>query len=243
MPLPKLVFLAAHGIVLIPVLRRHCREYWEERTTLSRFRQTSQVDFLFSFFARAELEARAGGNPSWNTNVNYREQLARSINTHEVKALYEQAGLNLKSDLDTLANAQRIKADSGAVKYLNKYITFNGDLNIPVLTMHTTGDGLVVNEDEQAYKSVVQWRGDAPLLREVFVHRAGHCTFTPAETVTAFQTLVHRINTGKWDNSTAPATMNQEALTLGSTLNVAPPAFIPFTPSVFLRPFDIRNED
>lgn len=208
----------------------------------NQFLWASQVDFLFSFFGRAELEARAGGNPSWNTDVNYRDQLERSINTREVKTLYAQAGLNLKADLDTLAHTQRIHADTGAVKYLNRYISFNGDLDIPVLTMHTTGDGLVVNEDEQAYKSAVQWRGDATLLRQVFVHRAGHCTFTPAETVTAFQTLLHRINTGTWGDSTAPDTMNQEALALGSNLNIAPPAFIPFTPSVFLRPFNISDE-
>ena len=31
----------------------------------------TQVDFPFIFAFRAELEARAGGNPSWNTGVNY----------------------------------------------------------------------------------------------------------------------------------------------------------------------------
>ena len=139
----------------------------------------SQVDFAFAFIARAELEGRAGGNPSWNTGVDYRTQLANSSDSREVKALYKKAGLNLKQDLNTLNATQRIQADPGAVDYLNKYITFNGDLNMPVLTMHTTGDGLVVNQDEQAYKSVVAWRGDSNLLRQVFVHRAGHCAFTP----------------------------------------------------------------
>ena len=37
----------------------------------------TQVDFPFVFAFRAELEARAGGNPSWNTGVNYAVQLAR----------------------------------------------------------------------------------------------------------------------------------------------------------------------
>jgi pimeloyl-ACP methyl ester carboxylesterase len=202
----------------------------------------SQVDFAFSFEARVELEARAGGNPSWNTGVDYRTQLEQSAHSREVAALYKQAGLNLNQDLNTLATTQRIKADPGAVNYLNRYITFNGDLNIPVLTMHTTGDGLVVNQDEQAYASVVGWRGDANLLRQVFVHRAGHCAFTPAETVTAFQTLIHRLATGTWAHSTDPALMNKEATALGPTLNTTPSAFLKFAPTVFLRPFDIRNE-
>ncbi|HVB24423.1 MAG TPA: prolyl oligopeptidase family serine peptidase [Ktedonobacteraceae bacterium] len=201
----------------------------------------SQVDFAFAFIARAELEGRAGGNPSWNTGVDYRTQLANSSDSREVKALYKKAGLNLKQDLNTLNATQRIQADPGAVDYLNKYITFNGDLNMPVLTMHTTGDGLVVNQDEQAYKSVVAWRGDSNLLRQVFVHRAGHCAFTPAETVTAFQTLIQRVDTGTWGDSTDPGLMNKEALALGPGLNTAPPAFINFKPTVFLRPFDVRN--
>ncbi|HLX39473.1 MAG TPA: hypothetical protein VKR42_03035 [Ktedonobacteraceae bacterium] len=202
----------------------------------------SQVDFAFAFIARAELEGRAGGNPSWNTNVDYSTQLANSADSREVRTLYKKAGLDLNQDLQTLNAAQRIQADAGAVDYLNKYISFNGDLNMPVLTMHTTGDGLVVNQDEQAYKSVVDWRGDSNLLRQVFVHRAGHCAFTPAETVTAFQTLIQRVDTGAWNDSTDPGLMNKEALALGSGLNTAPPAFINFEPTVFLRPFDFRNK-
>jgi pimeloyl-ACP methyl ester carboxylesterase len=201
----------------------------------------SKVDFLFAFFARAELEARAGGNPSWNTGVDYRVQLEHSASSTEVAALYKQAGLSLDQDLNALNAAMRISADPGAESYLSQYITFDGNLNIPVLTMHTTGDGLVVNEDEQAYASVVRFAGDNSLLRQVFVHRAGHCTFTPAETVTAFQTLINRMDSGRWANSTDPALMNQEAAALGPNLNNVPPAFINFQPTVFLRPFDIRG--
>jgi hypothetical protein len=112
--------------------------------------------------------------------------------------------------------------------------------------MHTTGDGLVANQDEQAYARVVRSEGDATLLRQIFVHRAGHCAFTPAETLAAFQTLIHRLNTGKWDNSTSPDLLNQEAAALGSTFNTlgngpVPPAFLKFEPTRFLRPFDARN--
>ena len=208
----------------------------------NQFDWESQVDFFFAFFARAELEARAGGNPSWNTGVDYHVQLGKSVDNREVQALYKQAGLNLNADLNKLNSATRIKADPQAVNYLNKFITFNGDLDMPVLTMHTTGDGLVVNQQEQAYDDVVDSQGEDSLLNQVFVHRAGHCTFTPAETVTAFQTLIHRLNTGTWGNSTNPQRMNNEALALGSTLNTAPPAFINFDPAEFLRPFDVRNQ-
>lgn len=211
----------------------------------NQFLWDSRVDFAFLFLARPELEARAGGNPSWNIGVDYQDQLRDSVDRTEVKALYQQAGLNLDQDLRMLNSAKRIVPDFNAVNYLNKFITFNGDLDIPVLAMHTTGDGLVVNTNEQTYASVVRRDGDSNLLRQVFVHRAGHCTFTPAENLVALHTLIHRLDTGRWDDSTNPAVMNQEALALGPALNVllvqslppAAPAFLNFKPAPFLRPF------
>lgn len=202
----------------------------------NQFLWEQQVDFPFAWALRKELELRAGGNVSWNTGVNYNVQLSHSVDQAEVQALYAQAGLSLDADLATLQAAPRISADPNAVAYLNQYISFNGKINIPVLTMHTTGDGLVLNEDEQAYASVVRSNGNNSLLRETFVHRAGHCTFTPAETVTAFQTLINRLNTGQWQGSTDPTTMNAEAAALGP-LNIAPSAFIDYQPAQFLRPF------
>jgi pimeloyl-ACP methyl ester carboxylesterase len=207
----------------------------------NQFLWENQVDFAFAFFARAELEARAGGNPSWNTGVNYRRQLEHSIDHSEVQALYQQAGLSLDGDLKTLDAAPHIAADPAALQYLSKYIIFDGNVTMPVLTMHTTGDGLVANQDEQAYASVVRAAGNNPLLREIFVHRANHCSFTPAETLTAFQTLIHRLDTGKWGDSTNPDLLNQEAAALGSTFNPVPPAFLTFEPTAFLRPFDTRD--
>src|SRR5262249_23256847 len=82
----------------------------------NQFLEFQQVfDFFAFFYLRAELEARAGGNPSWNTDVDYREQLALSIDHAEVQALYTRAGLDLDADLDTLNNAPRIAADPVAL--------------------------------------------------------------------------------------------------------------------------------
>src|SRR5207244_1817285 len=65
---------------------------------LNQFLWDQQVDFPFLFALRAELEFRAGGNPSWNTDVDYDRQLAQSINRDEVRALYRAAGLDLQQD-------------------------------------------------------------------------------------------------------------------------------------------------
>jgi len=213
----------------------------------NQFKWGSQVTFPFVFAFRAELEARAGGNPSWNTGVNYFADLAKSVDFEEVKALYQAAGLNLVQDLLTLNNSPRVKANPDAEAYLIKNIAFNGGISVPVLTMHTTGDGLVVPENEQAYRSAVNRAGRGNLLRQVFVHRAGHCAFTPAETVTAVQTLEDRLGTGRW-HVPSPAAMNAQAAALGPGFNIfsvggnvtpTPPAFLGYRPARYLRPFNL----
>ena len=213
----------------------------------------TQVDFPFVFALRAELEARAGGNPSWTTGVNFAAQLARSPNLGEVIALYHAAGLSLRADLATLNQAPRITADHAAVRYLARYISFNGQLSMPVLSMHTTGDGLVIPENEQAYASVVRQAGSSRLLRQIFVSRAGHCAFTPAETITAAQTLLNRLATGHWnDQALQPMNLNGDATGLGPGYNVftsqgqlvaTPPAFVSYQPFPYPRPFDLGRQD
>ena len=130
---------------------------------------------------------------------------------------------------------------------------------MPVLTMHTTGDGLVVPENERPMPR--SWPGQEPggLLRQVFVSRAGHCAFTPAETITAVQVLLNRVQTGQWDDKALrPASLNAAAAALGPGYNIfsaqngtcpqgAPvegvcataPAYIRYRPARYLRPFDL----
>jgi hypothetical protein len=209
----------------------------------------TQVTFPFAFALRAQLEALAGGNPSWNTGVNYFKDLLKSANLKEVLSLYHTAGLDLDTDLAKLAAAPRISADPAAVTYLTNNITYNGNLAIPVLTMHTVGDGLVVPENEQAYSSVAAKAGDSAMLRQIFVHRAGHCAFTPADNIAAAQVLLSRLKTGHWNgDALIPAHLNARATALGPTYNVytsngklvaTPPDFQLFTPPPYLRPYDM----
>ena len=216
----------------------------------NQFLWSTQVDAPFAFALRAELEFRAGGNPSWNTGVDYRKQLEHSIDAREVRALYKAAGLSLDADLDALNAAPRISADASAVSYLTTNIVFNGDLgHVPVLTMHTTGDGLVAVENEEAYRDAVGHGHNGKLLRQVFVHRAGHCAFTPAETIAAFQALVQRLDTDKWKNVDAKR-LDNAAAALGPSFNIfasggqvvaTPPAFIHFESPEFLREYDLAH--
>jgi len=135
-----------------------------------------------------------------------------------------------------------IKPDYGAAQYLDRFISFDGNLSIPVLSVHTTGDGLVIPPNEAAYAQVVGSANSAAMLRQVFVHRAGHCAFTPAETIAALQVLLKRMDTGRWDDAAlAPSTLNSSALSLGAAANQIvgfsfDPSFVTYSPPRYPRP-------
>jgi len=208
----------------------------------------SGLDFPLYFAFRAELEKRAGGNPSWNTGVDYQKQLNLSVNRDEVESLYKQAGMSLAADLKTLNEAARIVADPAAVHYLTRNIALDGEIRVPVLTVHTVGDDIVNVQNEQAYAAIVHKTGHDSLLRETFVHRAGHCQFTSAETIASLQALIHRLDTGEWKGADAKA-LNAAASALplayddifGPGSQLLPPAFIEYAPAPFLRPYDDVN--
>ena len=120
-----------------------------------------------------------------------------------------------------------------------------------MLTLHTTGDGLVVVENEAAYADVVAAGPDGGMLRQLFVHRANHCIFTPAEQIAAFQVLFNRLDSGSWGPTDATA-MNDRAAALGGKYNggslpgstspiTVPPGFIAFAAPPFPRQFDSRS--
>jgi pimeloyl-ACP methyl ester carboxylesterase len=208
-------------------------------------------DFTYVFAFRAELEKRAGGNPSWNAGVDYQKAFGASPGRVEVEALYSQAGLDLATDLGRIQASGRITADPPAVAYLDRNISFNGSVGVPVLTLHTTGDGLVVVANEAAYADVVAAGSDGRMLRQLYVHRANHCIFTPAEQITAFQILFNRLDSGSWGPTDAGA-LNDRATALGGNYNggslpgstspiSVPSGFITFTPPAFPRQFDTRN--
>jgi pimeloyl-ACP methyl ester carboxylesterase len=209
-----------------------------------------QTLLLFGLALRADVEARAGGNPSSNVGVDYGALLRRSNGRGEVRALYAHAGLDLGADLDVLAAAPRITADPAAVSYATANVVFDGDLHDPLLTLHTNGDQLAVVEQERAYLDTVRAAGTRSLVRQAFVERAGHCTFTPAETIAALQALIARIDDGRWRDRVDADSLNTAASALGPDLNVhfddatgslvpTSPAFDDRRPGPFLRPFDL----
>jgi len=186
---------------------------------------------------RQEAETRAGGNMSWNTGVDYARMLARSSIRVEVEALYARAGLSLAADLATLNAAPRISANPDAVRYMIRFISFTGRPGVPLLTIHTTGDALVPVQVEDAYADAARESGRSRLLRQAYVHRAGHCTFTNGEMLAALRTLEQRVTRGQW-RGTDPASLNALAAALDPT---AAHAYATYRPAPYPRPFDLAR--
>lgn len=187
-----------------------------------------------AFVWRQEAETRAGGGMAWNTGVDYRALLHRSPYLKEVEELYAQAGLSLRSDLNTLDKAQRVRADAKAVRWMSRTSTFTGRLTKPQLNIHTTGDALIPVQSESAYRRAATAAGATPLLRQRYVDNAGHCTFSPGEQIAALHTLEDRITHGHWRDSD-PAALNSRAVKAdpGSAAR-----YVPYVPTSYPRPYD-----
>jgi hypothetical protein len=184
---------------------------------------------------RQDQEQRAGGNFSWNTGVDYRRQLERSGRQAFVEAMYRKAGLSFDRDLAALAAALRIAADPGAAAYMRANYVPSGEISRPVFSFHTIGDGATMVTKQGAYRDMVRKAGHGDLFAAGWVRRAGHCTFTPAEQVAAIQTVVERLDTGRW--KATPEALNARARASG----LGESAFIAFTPAPFLRPCSARE--
>ena len=184
----------------------------------------------FAFGYRAELETRADGNPSSTLGVSYVRAYETLTERDLIARLYRSAGLDLAADLRALDAAPPIAADLIATMYAKRNIDFSGRLRVPVLTVHTVADGLVPVNEEAAFASVVNGAGNAALLRQLYVNRAGHCAFTAAETIAAMHAIVRRVRTGRWDDETVDA-LNERASLYGNEFNASPPAFTRFVPA------------
>ncbi|TWP52687.1 alpha/beta hydrolase [Lentzea tibetensis] len=185
---------------------------------------------------RVDLERRAGGNPSWNTGVDYRFQLARSARKDLVRDAYRAAGIDLAADLDALAAAPRISPDPAALRYAYRTFVPRGTARVPILTMHNTGDGGALPDQER-------WLASQVPVKQLWVDRGQHCAFSAADEIVALRALIDRIDTGKWHTDR----LNEQVAALGPayhrvfdlttfTDEEMPPAFTRFAPPALQRP-------
>ncbi|WP_221583347.1 S9 family peptidase [Microbacterium sp. G2-8] len=187
---------------------------------------------------RQPLEERAGGVFSWNTGVDYAAGLAGSPNARLVRALYAEAGLDLRADLAAIDGGDRISADADAVAYMQRNATPTGDIAGPVLTLHETGDTAPTVTQARTYADRVRANGDAALLRQAFVDRPGHCDFADAEVAAVLSALQTRLDTGRWANFATPRALDAAADEIAASSGLArrDEGFAQIVPDRMLRP-------
>lgn len=183
--------------------------------------------------SRLQIETLSGGNITSNVGVDYAQLLREADRDSLVSSLYQAAGLDLKADLETLVRAPRVAADPKALAYVASGI-FDGNLAVPVLTQSGIGDPISPVSAQQSYEETVKARGRESMLRQVYTASAGHCGFTPSESVAVVETLVRRLDTGSWGGTNADA-MNRVAAETG----LGKSRFIDYAPARFLRPYGI----
>lgn len=90
------------------------------------------------------------------------------------------------------AGVARHTADPAAVAALNEFET-SGNLQVPVVTLHTTGDPVVPFEQQALYAAKVARAGATARLTQNAVERYGHCNLEAGELLGSFSSLMSRV--------------------------------------------------
>ena len=119
----------------------------------------------------ADAQQRLGGQPFDNS-------------TRAYSGSSDDAALN--------AGVARFTADPAAVVAMNEFET-SGGLEVPVVTLHTTGDPIVPFSQQALYAAKVARAGATARLTQNAVERYGHCSFEASELLGAFSSLMDRV--------------------------------------------------
>ena len=93
-------------------------------------------------------------------------------------------------DLDLNWKVERIQGDCRAKRYVKKYYKPTGNLQKPLVTLHTTKDPIVPYRHELFYSFQTHIKGNDENLVTLPAFTYGHCNFTAAEVMSSFGILV-----------------------------------------------------
>ncbi|HET6835937.1 MAG TPA: DUF6351 family protein [Acidimicrobiales bacterium] len=103
---------------------------------------------------------------------------------------------------DNLVTSEEFNRDAIVIPTGDWYEEFSagmevtGDLAMPLITLHTTGDGQVPVNQAQILRDRVQAAGQSDRLVQRVIEDPGHCGFSTAEQEAAFQALVDWVEDG-----------------------------------------------
>jgi len=169
-----------------------------EQDYLAQEEQIAEAIHRGLFLPRGDQEKRAGGIFSGNKGVDYQTLLDVSGRKAFVEAMYRLADASLEEDLATLNRQPTVNTQNDAVQYMQDNFTPSGKLAVPVLTAHTTGDGMTSPALQAGYTELVAQKSGSNMVASVWIERAGHCTETDEERWVLVNILEERLDSGQW---------------------------------------------
>jgi hypothetical protein len=143
------------------------------------------TDMFFATEARSELERRAGGAITQNLDRDYNLTVGE-------KAYLAALGVPSAAIDGWLAsmNGQRnISAPNSSRRYLRRNANYSGEIENPILTIHTQFDPLVTVSQEYEYAQTVARQGNSRRLFQTYTNGNGHCNFTGPQLITAVNAI------------------------------------------------------
>lgn len=177
--------------------------------------ESSLTALGYGTFGRYDIEQRVGGNPSENVGVDYAARVS-----DEERALIDSISPGATDKmLAQLAAGQRVTADSAARAKLEATGTPTGDIQDPMITLHTKADPLVLAQNETVYADEVAGSEESSgeLLQLYTVppatytpaegapYGAGHCNFTPQSRLAVIELLDKWVRDGVYPGQEAIA--------------------------------------
>jgi pimeloyl-ACP methyl ester carboxylesterase len=96
-------------------------------------------------------------------------------------------------DAQLNAGVERISADEDALEAIEAHYQTTGKLNVPLVTLHTTGDPIVPYWHATQYVSKTAAAGRSAFHENIKVSGHGHCAFSYDQVNEAFNTLVQMV--------------------------------------------------
>ena len=117
------------------------------------------------------------------------------VGTNDLKQLndsempYNNIGRNYRGSFNDRRLNKKVERVAGDTAYLYHYYQTTGQLEIPLVTLHTLIDGAVPYRHELKYLDLVKKNGSNRYLTVLPVLRDGHCNFKAEEVLGAFALL------------------------------------------------------
>ncbi|MBN1932904.1 MAG: hypothetical protein JW786_14975 [Desulfobacterales bacterium] len=155
------------------------------------------ADMMFLTEVRADIEREAKADGRVGQNIDHVYSLTLE-DKYYLNNLFDMFKLKIKAEdlLEEMNLQTNIEADKKARQYAIDFADFSGNIQRPVISMHTKIDGLVLPAHESALYETVADTGRSDLFVQVFTDGIGHCVFTQDQWLETIKAMESWLDTG-----------------------------------------------